>query len=112
MNEKVEVDGNVDSNMEQTLLLVKGFSDSKEDAKEYVKKLANAILSVHSKYNIAHLRCVGAAAINNTIKAFIIAKGEADKAGRRLFIEPSFTSVSFDDGESKTAILFEVKQLK
>ena len=91
---------------DDTLLLVSG---SKGD-KEYVKKLANAIAQVYGKHSAAKLRCVGAASLNNGIKAFIIAKGEAQKNGDNLLISPSFTTVSFQ-GEEKTGIVLEVCSL-
>jgi len=93
---------------DEALLLVSGSKGSKEADKEYVKKLSNAILQVFYKHEEARLRCVGAAALNNAVKSFIIAKGEADKKGDKLGFDPSFTTVSFK-GEEKTGIVFEVK---
>jgi len=93
-----------------TLLLVSGSKGKKEDDKQYVKKLSNAILQVFYKHNSVKLRCVGAAAINNAIKSYIIADGEAQKRGDNFRIKPSFTTVRFKD-EQKTGILFEVSSL-
>ena len=92
---------------DESLLLVSGSKGSKEKDKEYVKKLSNAILQVFSKHETAKLRCVGAASLNNAIKAFIIAKGEAQKKGDSLLLDPSFTTVTFGD-EQKTGIVMEV----
>jgi stage V sporulation protein SpoVS len=98
---------------DDTLLLVSGSRGSKEDDKQYVKSLANAILKVFSKHGEAKLRCVGAASLNNAIKAFIIAKGEAQKKGESLSIDPSFTTVKFKDQEKeKTGIVLEVLALE
>jgi len=95
---------------DQALLLVRGSKgDNKEADKEYVKKLSNAILQVLYKHNVVRLRCVGAAALNNATKAFIIARGEAQKKGERLISEENFTTVNFD-GNTKTGILKEVSQ--
>ena len=91
----------------ETLLLVSGSRGDKGKDKDYVKKLSNAILQVFYKHEAATLRCVGAASLNNAIKAFIIAKGEAQKKGDSLVIEPSFTTVKFGD-EEKTGIVMEV----
>ena len=96
---------------DETLLLVSGSKGSKEADKEYVKKLANAVLQVFSKHNSVKLRCVGAAANNNAIKSIIIAKGESEKKGEKLVISPSFTTVLFKD-EQKTGILLEVFSLE
>ena len=92
---------------DESLLLVSGSKGSKGNDRDYVKKLSNAILQVFSKHNAVKLRCVGAASLNNAIKAFIIAKGEIKKTGDTLFIDPSFTTVKFK-GDEKTGIILEV----
>ncbi len=92
---------------EDCLLLVSGNRGGKGNDKEYIKKLANAILQVFSKHSAVKLRCMGAASINNAMKSFIIAKGEALKNGDNLLINPSFTTVDFN-GEEKTGMLLEV----
>ena len=91
---------------DESLLLVSGSKGSKGNDRDYVKKLSNAILQVFSKHNAVKLRCVGAASLNNAIKAFIIAKGEASKSGNTLCLDPSFTTVKFQ-GEEKTGIVLE-----
>lgn len=96
-----------EENQDETLLLVSGSKGSKGDDKEYVKKLSNAILQVYDKHGSVKLRCVGAASLNNAIKAFIIAKGEALKSGDTLLLDPSFTTVKFK-GEEKTGIILEI----
>jgi stage V sporulation protein SpoVS len=94
-----------------SLLLVSGSKGGKDVDKEYVKKLSNAILQVYYKHKAVKLRCVGAAAVNNAIKSFIIAKGEGQKRGDEFSIDPSFTTVVFH-GEEKTGIVFDVKSSK
>lgn len=107
MNETTVV--NVVDN-DPALLLVSGSKGDKSVDKEYVKKLGNALLQVFYKHKVARMRCVGAAALNNATKAFIIAKGEAQKKGDRLISEDSFTTVTFGDVE-KTGILKEISGL-
>ena len=92
---------------DEALLLVSGSRGDKGKDKDYVKKLSNAILQVFGKHGTVKLRCVGAASLNNAIKAFIIAKGEAQKKGESLLLDPSFTTVQFG-GEEKTGIILEV----
>ena len=92
-------------------LAVKGHFDNKEDAKDFVKGLAKAISVVYQKYGSAKLRCIGAAALNNAIKATIIASGEASKKGVHFALAPSFTTVAFS-GEDRTAIVLEVVEKK
>ena len=96
---------------EENLLLVSGSKGGKDIDKEYVKKLSNAILQVYYKHQSVKLRCVGAAAVNNAVKSFIIAKGEAQKRGDEFVMDPSFTTVVFH-GDEKTGIVFEVKCIK
>jgi len=98
---------NVDGNVDETLLLVSGSKGSKENDKDYVKKLSNAVLQVFAKHGSVKLRCVGAASLNNAIKSFIIAKGESQKKGENILIDPSFTEVHFH-GEAKTGIVLEL----
>ncbi len=101
-------DGNrSEEDRDEALLLVRGSQNDKMKDKEYVKKLSNAVLQVYSKHETAKLRCVGAAALNNAIKAIIIAKGELDKKGESVLVSPSFTTVIFKDSE-KTGIVLEV----
>jgi stage V sporulation protein SpoVS len=94
------------------LLKVNG-SRGKDQDKEYVKKLANAVVQTFTKNGVAKLRCVGAAALNNADKAIIIASGEASKKGIELVEKKSFCTVSFRDDVTgqwveKTGILKEI----
>jgi stage V sporulation protein SpoVS len=75
--------------------------------KQYIKQLAHAIIIVMSKYGYANLRCVGASAVNNAVKAFTVASGEAKIRGLDLVLNSGFQSAMFD-GVEKTAILFKV----
>ena len=92
---------------ENNLLLVSGSKGSKGNDKDYVKKLSNAINQVFYKHKSVRMRCVGAASLNNAVKAFIIAKGEAQKRGENFLLDISFTTVSFD-GDEKTGIILDV----
>lgn len=93
---------------DETLLLVRGGFENKDENREYVKKLANAILKCHQNHGIARLRCVGAGALNNATKAFIIANSEAKRNGNELVSSESFTDVKFEHDVIKTGILKEV----
>lgn len=93
---------------DETLLLVRGGFENKDENREYVKKLANAILKCHQNHGIARLRCVGAGALNNATKAFIIAKSEAERNGDELVSSESFTDVHFGNDVTKTGIVKEV----
>jgi stage V sporulation protein S len=86
------------------LLLVKGKNG--ED-KQYIKSLSHAIITVLTKHGYANLKCVGASAINNAMKAITVASGEAKKKGVNLVVSPSFQEAIFD-GIEKTAMMLAV----
>ena len=71
-----------------TILKVKGEGAFQDDAsrKEYVKSLASAVMTVISKHGHAKLKTVGASSGNNAWKAIIIARGEAAKRERILWL--------------------------
>jgi len=94
-----------------TLLLIKGSIQDRDEAKKYVKRTANAIFQVVQKHNIAHLRCVGAASLNNAIKGLIIASGDAKTKGMDLVASPSFQTVTFGESGEKTSIVLKVFDL-
>jgi stage V sporulation protein SpoVS len=86
------------------LLLVKGkFGENKI----YIKSLAHAIVTVVTRYGYASLKCVGASSVNNAVKAFTIASGNAKTRGVNLVAECGFQNADFD-GVEKTAIVFKV----
>ena len=91
---------------DESLLLVSGSKGSKDRDKDYVKKLSNAIVQVYYKHKAVKLRCVGAASLNNAVKAFMIAKEEFKEREDVLYLDPSFTTVKFQN-EEKTGILIE-----
>ena len=110
MNEYREDHGEANVGTDSNLLLIKGNLGTKEDTKQYVKKVAQAMLVVIQKHGSAALRCVGAASVNNAVKAEIIASGEAKKKGIDLAIVSSFQTVIFRDNDERTAIVLEVIQ--
>ena len=93
-----------------TLLLVSGSKGSKLDDKDYRKKLANAIVQVFSKHGSVRLRCVGAAANNNALLAYLIAEQGSIQQNIIFTISPSFTNVVFN-GETKTGVIMEILSL-
>lgn len=94
----------VPNNVDPGLLLVRG---KQGENKQYIKSLSNAIVTVVSKYGYANLKCVGASAVNNGMKAITIASGEAKKRGVNLVVSPSFQDAMFDNVE-KTAMMLNV----
>tara|TARA_Y100000034_G_C6524631_1_gene225893 strand:+ start:88 stop:450 length:363 start_codon:yes stop_codon:yes gene_type:complete len=111
-----DVTRNDDQSEDLSLLKVRG-SKGKDEDRDYVKKLANAIIQVFSKHGVARLRCVGAGAVNNATKAALIAKGEAFKRGDNLVsYDKCFTEVPFENSpgkvDIKTGIIKEVKSVE
>jgi len=103
-------DDNVGSpvdDVDPALLKVMGSKKTGREGKEYVKKLANAILKVISKHNIARLRAVGGAAVSNAYKALAIAEDKARQDGIELVENTQFCEVDFN-GEIKTGFMKEV----
>lgn len=75
--------------------------------KPYIKSLAHAIVTVLGKHGYASLKCVGASSVNNAIKSFTIAAGEAKTHGLNLVLSSGFQNAMFDDVE-KTAMVFKI----
>lgn len=77
-------------------------------AKSTPRKVAGAIASVFNKYGKAEVHAVGAAAINQAVKAIAIARGFLTLNGKNLITYPAFTTVNVE-GEERTAIVFVVE---
>lgn len=101
--------------IDPTLLRIKGeggfegHTDAEKDhaRRDYIKKLASAILTVISKHGTARLKAVGQAALGNAFKAIIIAKGDGAKKGLTLLVDPSFGDADFD-GNVRTAYVLKI----
>ncbi|MBC8306962.1 MAG: stage V sporulation protein S [Pelagibacterales bacterium] len=99
------------SDDETNILKIRGgsSSDNREESKEYVKRVARAILAVISKHGEARLKAVGAPSVNNAVKSFIIARSMASDSDSDadLLCTASFDVANFG-GQEKTAIMFTV----
>jgi len=104
MNDNAE---RLEDDVDPALLKVMGSKKTGREGKEYVKKLANAVLKVIEKHNIARLRAVGGAAVSNAYKALAIAEERARQNGVELVENTKFCEVDFD-GEIKTGFMKEV----
>ena len=94
-----------EANKENNILKVTGSKGDKSSDKDYIKQLSNAVKKVNHKHGSAVLRCVGAASVNNAVKAIIIALSD-DRVGDFTLV-PSFAIADFE-GQEKTAIAFEI----
>lgn len=71
------------------------------------KALAGAIAGCLRKGEVPVLDCIGVAAINQGVKAVIIARGYMASKGDNLCIAPSFRDIDID-GEASTGIRLTV----
>ncbi|MGE5507919.1 MAG: stage V sporulation protein S [Chitinophagales bacterium] len=79
----------------------------KVSAQSNAKAVAGALAAVLRQQNQAELQAVGAAAVNQCIKAIAITRGYVAPNGINLVCVPAFAEVSID-GEERTAIKFLV----
>lgn len=96
-----------------TLLLVSGSKNiaNRNSETSGIKKLSYALIETINKHNEAKLKCVGAAAVNNAVKAIAIA-GLDEKiieSHGKILCSPEFGVAKFNNGEvEKTAIIIRV----
>lgn len=79
----------------------------KVSAQSNAKAVAGALAAVLRQQNQAELQAVGAAAVNQSIKAIAITRGYVAPNGINLVCIPAFAEVNID-GEERTAIKFLV----
>lgn len=72
-------------------------------------KLAGAIAGTVREGNEVEIQCIGAAAVNQAVKAIIITIGFLAKTGEHIQLKPSFTEVEIE-GEKMTGIKFEIER--
>lgn len=70
--------------------------------------VAGAIAGVMREANRAEVQAIGAAAVNQALKAMVIARGYLAEEGVDIVFVPSFVDVLIDD-QSRTAIRFVVE---
>ncbi len=80
----------------------------KVSAKSQPKSVAGALAGVLRDNETAEIQAVGAAAVNQAVKAIAITRGFVAPNGIDLVAVPAFSEVSID-GEQRTAIRFIVE---
>lgn len=76
----------------------------KVSSKSVPQKVAGALANLFREgTNIAEMQVVGAGALNQGIKAIIIARGFVAPTGKNLICTPAFSDIVVD-GEERTAI--------
>ncbi len=79
----------------------------KVSAQSSAKAVAGALAAVLRQQNQAEIQAVGAAAVNQAIKAIAISRGYVAPNGINLVCVPAFAEIQID-GEDRTAIKFLV----
>ena len=79
----------------------------KVSARSRTAAVAGAIAGVMRDEQYAEVQAIGAGAVNQAVKAMIIAKGYLAEEGVHIVCTPSFVDVDIDDQE-RTAIRFTI----
>ena len=80
----------------------------KVSARSRTAAVAGAIAGVIREVNRAEVQAIGAGAVNQALKAIVIAKGYLAEEGVEVVCVPSFVEVNIDDQE-RTAIRIMVE---
>lgn len=75
----------------------------KVSARSRTAAVAGAIAGVIREVNRAEVQAIGAGAVNQALKAIVIAKGYLQEEGVEVVCDPEFVDVAID-GQERTAI--------
>lgn len=75
----------------------------KVSTKSNPNSVAGAIANIIREKNTLEIQAIGAGALNQAIKAIIVARGFTAPTGKNLICIPAFTDIVID-GEERTAI--------
>lgn len=73
------------------------------------RMLAGAIAGVVREHGRAEMQAIGAASVNQAVKAVAIARGFLEMEGISIVLIPTFARVTVN-GEDKTAVRFAVER--
>lgn len=80
----------------------------KVSARSRTAAVAGAIAGVMREVGRAEVQAIGAGAVNQAVKAIVIAKGYLNEEGVQIVCDPSFVEVDIDDQE-RTAVRIVVE---
>ncbi len=80
-------------------------------AKSNPNAVAGAIANMMREKHQVRMQVIGAASLNQAIKAIAIARGYVAPSGKSLYCVPSFLDVEIDD-EKRTAIRLDIYENK
>jgi stage V sporulation protein S len=75
------------------------------------KELAAAIAHSHYTGNPRPIRAIGAASVNQAVKALVIANQYMASRGKNLVFRPGFQTVTMPDGAEVSAIVFRTTEV-
>ena len=81
----------------------------KVSSKSRVPAVAGAIAGVVRDNNRAEVQVIGPSAVNQAVKAMILATGYLEEDGIEVYFVPEFTEVSIND-DIRTAVKFNVER--
>lgn len=81
----------------------------KVSSKSNPNSVAGAIAAIIKEESRIYVQAIGAGAINQAIKAIVIARGFAAPQGLNLIAIPSFVTLDFEEEGEKTAIRFIIE---
>lgn len=80
----------------------------KVSARSRTAAVAGAIAGVMRDVQRAEVQAIGAGAVNQAVKAIVIAKGYLAEEGTHIVCDPSFVEVDID-GQERTAVRIVVE---
>lgn len=80
----------------------------KVSARSRTAAVAGAIAGVIREVRRTEVQAIGAGAVNQAVKAIVIAKGYLAEEGIHIMCDPSFVEVSID-GQERTAVRIVVE---
>ncbi len=83
----------------------------KVSARSRTAAVAGAVAGVIRESQRAEVQAIGAGAVNQALKAIVIAKGYLAEEGVDIVCDPSFVDISID-GQERTAIRIVVEPRK
>ena len=83
----------------------------KVSARSRTAAVAGAIAGVIREMQRAEVQAIGAGAVNQALKAIVIAKGYLEEEGLYVVCDPSFVEVAIDEQE-RTAVRIVVEPRK
>lgn len=94
-----------------TFLAVKGYIEDREESKKFLKNLSSAVFATVQKHGKARLRCVGASAVSNGVKAFIHVQNSLKERGIDIVMNADYAKVTFSGGEERNAVEIHITKV-